>query len=1214
MTKSAGQSEYCFIETPDQIDLDHHAVIEASAGTGKTYTLENLVIRLIKNRVPLEKIVMVTFTEKATGELKERIRLKLEQEADRETDPDLRTLLEQALTSFEKAQISTIHGFCQMVLREYAFENGLQFEQKLCDDLPLYRKLLQGIIRQDWPARYKEHLGFLLTVSDFPAATARGTSTWIENVLNIVSRYQPEAGDKLLPEPESLLDPESMINRLNQLCTDLDAAIGPVEVDDVTTHPFYLQYNSLKMNGNRKKNILATLIVPLLELGQVLHLGRQQVERSIPFETLIAFLDQCQNCKAYKEFGFQCLISAQDENAGNDTITNQLRLPVLIELLEDLDNEVKSQQKRLMAQTVSELKMRAAEYKREHGLISYDDMLVLLKQALDPTRNRNAGLLLSSVRERFRFALVDEFQDTDLVQWDIFKKIFVDQTGQTDHRLIVIGDPKQAIYGFRGADVQAYLTARRELLTKHGAILYGLAVNWRSMPDMITTLNKLFSSQHWFSNDNQTVSPTTDRIVFYEAREPGPKRRARLLIDRTDREAVSFIRAELAQANSPHKAETLMAAFIADEIKRLLENRIYFAFDDSARWLAPSDICILIRKSSEALSLEQALRDRSIPFSYYKKTGLYQSDEALQLSFLLQAIAAPADRTSFKKALLTRFFNWTAPDLEKFEQIGPEHLALKNIEYWHVLSRKRQWPKLFKDIVDRTGLALREIKEFDGERRLTNFYQLIEDLIIYADSNQTDIDELCRSLENKRRYSLDLERDANLHQLETEQAQVQIMTIHNSKGLEFPVVFLAGGYARSKSSEQFYKIHQAGPNGSQSVVFDLEKRFKDQFLIEQTDEDKRLYYVALTRAIFKLYVPIFKTRFSPGPICTLVTPASQDVLNLPHARVIDQISDPPTQARIETPEFHIPEPLLPSHLPSFWPRRLELESFSHLNARLKSHEAPSSLLESVPPGFLPDQEERDDEDPDSDGWAHERELSPSPGPDRDAEIPRGPVFGNMIHSLFEKVDFKQIARCPDPVELLSPGNPVGQVLKTVIDTEWPEILPRSHKSEYIYQVVADMIWKTLMTRLEPIEITLAELGPDARLHELEFLSCRLKKDHNASRDRQARKVFLKGYIDLVFRHRDKLYLLDWKSNLLESGYDQASISQCMVQHNYYLQYKIYALALELWLKQIKQNLSLAGVYYLFVRGLDPASPRSGVFFEAIDDRKLDQFKNELGWQ
>ena len=278
-----------------------------------------------------------------------------------------------------------------------------------------------------------------------------------------------------------------------------------------------------------------------------------------------------------------------------------------------------------------------------------------------------ADALCAALRSRFRFAVVDEAQDTDLIQWRIFHRLFVE--GTTGQRLFIVGDPKQAIFAFRGADVQAFLAAAKELRTDHHAALYPLDVNWRSCPELLTALNQLFGAGGWFDDTGIDCTPV---------RAADEKERPfRIVADRTGRAALSLV--DLTGVERIAVARKHMARFIATEVRRLVPEGGLPALDYQAKdkllSLQAGDICVLVSKKREAIPILEELRKARIPFTFYKQTGLWQSEAAIHLDYLLKALAAPHDAAAFRQALLTQFFRIAPRELARAAEPGAGHPA-----------------------------------------------------------------------------------------------------------------------------------------------------------------------------------------------------------------------------------------------------------------------------------------------------------------------------------------------------------------------------------------------------------------------------------------------------------------------------------------------------------------------------------------------------------
>ena len=422
---------------------------------------------------------------------------------------------------------------------------------------------------------------------------------------------------------------------------------------------------------------------------------------------------------------------------------------------------------------------------------------------------------------------MDEFQDTDPVQWRIFKRLFLDHSaGPSENLLILIGDPKQAIYSFRGADVYAYLEARNEMerLSETGdAKLYSLATNWRSKPELVAAFNDLFCRDEWFPPHDQAGS---FEIGYQGAGSPDENDLpAVLAADRSQRPVLNVV--DLRGSASPKQAKPILARFIAREIRYLVDRGgiEIQAKNGEPRPLDFGDICILVRGKPDALFLEPELTDLGIPYSFYKKPGLFLSDEALYLSLVCHAVFDPGSIPDVKKALLTPFFAYEPTDLFAYETLPVSHPLKQLLFQWNDLARCRKWGLLFQSLMEDSGLLFRETESRDWDRKYTNYRQIFEHLEAVAYRKNLDFRGLSALLDSYRKQTIGAEDDADIHQIETEAQKVQIMTMHVSKGLQFPVVFIAGGLTQPFADDYhvYHDFDPANPDAGIRKVIDLSK-------------------------------------------------------------------------------------------------------------------------------------------------------------------------------------------------------------------------------------------------------------------------------------------------------------------------------------------------------------------------------------------------------
>jgi exodeoxyribonuclease V beta subunit len=1200
---------YTLVQDIGDIDLNRHALIEASAGTGKTYTLEHLVVRLLKERpdIALENILMVTFTEKATSELKTRIQEKLTAALSgpdpAASDADTIRKIRETLDAFDTASIYTIHGFCHTVLKDFAFENGSLFQHDVIDDAQVFDSLMKEQMRKAWPDIYGDHFGEMLQVSGFSA----GKERFLERVVHIARRvYRPGVGDELIPDAQG--------RSLAQLRADITAQTLALKALIGDPPTFSAGFAELNINGRSKKSLLGKLVVPLEDyLAQV-------SEENFQLPELLDLITDIQAVKSTGRQGIACLVPAKWLKAGD----NREVCPHLEKVaagLEQLTQLILRLQHYLTIASVKLLQADAARAKRENGWISYDDMLSQVAGALD---SDHATELIRTLRSRYKIAFVDEFQDTDPVQWRIFKRLFLDDTaGELENRVMLIGDPKQAIYSFRGADVYAYLEARNvmeQLAGRGEAGLYSLAVNWRSKPELVAAFNDLFGRDTWF--------PPHDRAGPFEigyqdvGSPPEAYLPAVLTADESGRPALNVL--DLSAAESIRLAKPVLARFIASEIRHLVDRggiRIRERNGDP-RPLDFGDICLLVRGRADALLLEPELLERAIPYSFYKKPGLFFSDQALHLSLVCRAVGDPGNVAEVKKALLTPFFDYAPADLYAYESLPVAHPLKQLLFGWHELARGQRWGRLFQSLLEDSGLLYREAATPDWDRTYSNYRQICEHLQTVAYRKNLDFRGLTALLDSYRKETVGAEDDADIHQIETEEKKVQIMTMHVSKGLQFPVVFIAGGLTQ-RSFDAYHTFHQADPAdpiGRCRKIIDLSCGVDpDRHKREKIDEDKRLYYVALTRAQFKLYLPYLPAtsghawvgpvgRFVAGSVGSAFSAAAgkPGIIWLDPeetAAAGAAASEIRTKAAGDAIPAPTPDPYLPPN-PNYQSRRILLESFSSLQRRL--HRAAGQLEPQTGFQVAQTQSREDDEDL----AAGPADIIQSARPED--EIPGGADIGSMFHDILEHVDFETVAADPD-AWFEAPANTVlvdSTMAAYQVDKRWRAQVGR-------------LIARVLTTPVSPNgkPFMLAALKPAKRKHEVEFYYPFALPEGAAPEIPECdvvkgRNCFIRGFVDLVFQHQGQFFIADWKSNRLDDGYGFKALETCMQTAGYHLQYKLYAVAVLRWLQhafgaRFDAGRHFGGVYYFFIRGMG-AGDGDGVYFvPASDMGSLEELEKEI---
>jgi exodeoxyribonuclease V beta subunit len=1168
----------------DHFDLDRHLVVEAAAGTGKTYTLEHLVRRLLlEKRVSLDQILLVTYTEKATGELKGRLRANLEDAL--KNLPDHKDLFQEAIDHFDQAHITTIHGFCQRILQEYPFEQGQDFQAKLVDDLQLLPSCLREVQRKNWPQEYGHGLRTILDLAGYQGKDRRG---WEDRVLDIAGKFRPACGHQILPlahagwqEQIPILEAKLAEGFVRaRRAAGFIPAVGSIRTNPaarMNQHPWIAGYDQIsqsKLHTRRRETLLA-----------ILRVLAQSHDRS-----LADFL-RLQEIMAGKPF-----TSLHDKIPKKDRLHFEKNCPQLAETLADLENlrleiERLAPESRLLVSTVHEMQDHLAQSKRERGLRSYEDMLALVNQGLDPKSNPGAETLAEHLRNRFRYAIVDEFQDTDPLQWRIFRRLFV---AGGESRLFLVGDPKQAIFGFRGADLPTYLRAVNELRKDYHADFQPLTTNWRSCPELLKALNQLFKEGNWFPGDDICYRP-----VEAPSEEDQPNK---LVSDQSGLAALSLV--DLTHLSKLKDARKHYARFVAGEIRRLLGDVDKSLMEiclksQKRRFLDAGDMAILFFTHAEAKPIIRALRDEGIPYSYYKQRGLWRSEEAMHLGYLLRALARPDNYQEFHKALLTPFFGFGPEDLACGADLPPRHPARELFLDWVALAQQRSWASLFQAVLEKTGILFGRAgsvsdrsEDADLERRLANYRHILQTLAQAAYEQNLDLDSILDVLHGNRLKG----DDKDFQPIETERPKVRIMTVHSAKGLEFPVVFLAGGFTDKPNNQCLTYRDNMG-----NVVFDLApgEEAKEKAKRERTDEQRRLLYVALTRAMFKVVTPWVNKGHSPGPLVTIFSPAVKEgcleELGRPYVGILHPERGAQERGSAEArrvllcsraPALEAPAELFPRLDADLHRRRIFIRSFSSLHRQTQPRPEEASYIERPPRG--------DDDVPDS--LVVQEPL-------------RGPVFGDMVHAVLETLDFSSIGQAADAEALICEGTPFRKSVDEQLTRNLMKLQSRvsgPQLEEACRLQIANLVWNTLRTPL-------AEVGPlwqiptKDRLHEVEFHFPEIFEasggvdPHRLPLENppeiRSQEGFLTGFMDLVFRKNGRFFLVDWKTNLLES-YAPQDIARAMSDCDYVRQYRLYLQALARWLE--RQGLDFArdfgGVFYLFLRGMNGRDDSSGVFF------------------
>jgi exodeoxyribonuclease V beta subunit len=1204
------------------IDFNRHGVIEASAGTGKTYTIEKLVTRLLASEsdISIGNLLVVTFTEKATGELKQRIRSELVSLLEVDDLPG-RERIRHAVDHFDENQIATIHGFCNRILNEYAFENGQPFDMELVDDARLIDLRLPGIMRREWKKLYGPYLDSQLRLSGFSG----GSDSILQCIAKTAARLN---SDQVLLVPQAVCDPalaQAEWSGWMELAGKILAAVKPL----LTGNGSLLeQYQSLSRYEQKPQKYLASnqvssriekMLQPLMDYCDGKADPFSLLDKTVVIRNAKFNINTVEH--TFDEYGYSLLgkLKTMKGHEGFNPGVEHESLGELVNRMQEIWDESiipfietgSLLKARFIANSARLLHDDMVEYKKGKLLTSYDDMLYSLYQSL-----LDSPSLVTRLQARYRYALVDEFQDTDSVQWKIFELLFLESK---NNRLFLIGDPKQAIYRFRGADIYTYFNACNRISNLNGSRQpYRLDTCYRTVQPLLSLFNTLFRDSEWFGEENHE---TTTTISYTPVASPGEDHTGFRLP--AERKHCNIINSTGEMGAGDAGALTMEA--IAREIRRLLTPgqgpHIKPRGAKEYRPVNAGDIAVIVRSGSGGRMVESYLANAGIPVSYYKKEGLYQSTEAVQLNILIQALASPADTSLFKRALLTAFFRVPLQQLQPAVSDLESSPDYSRFLSWVDLADRGKWATMFHRVLYESQLFHPNPDTPISDRSVTNYHHLVELLVERAQVSGWSIEQLAawflQQLESGE------SSDENLHRLETELPAVQVLTIHKSKGLEFPIVFVFAGFTSFGKSPMFLEYH----DDNQAPVLDLLKspHNQDRHDRESREEDLRLYYVLLTRAICMIYLPMYEPspRTTPGPLATFIRGAferggfaHESTLVQPVEHYIEEngsgltVGEIPgtgsdTVAGDERESIKSEKHYIPGAS-----RGLLLESFSSLHARDKT-----ATYEHL------DIEDLLDEQP----GPVDLVLDDSAG----SRLPGGSETGTMIHTVLEHLDFS-IADNTELFNALFTGSdsavdlartsrdiePFSKIMETV--QAWTAVHTTGRDNElalrgYVSEILAKTLRKTITLPGSSGDndqtIRLAEL--EHPLKEVDFF---MAMDTLPGELPLQASGYLNGSIDCVFRTGGVYYCIDWKSNNLGSGGYSGPGFIAAVEQEYSLQRTIYSIAMLQWLEQALPGFDperdFGGMFYLYLRGIEYDGD-GGVCFHKPVESELHESGNNL---
>jgi len=1204
---------------PLTLPLRGSQLIEASAGTGKTFTLALLYVRLVLGQRTAEEplgegimppnLLVVTFTEAATKELRDRIRARLTEAAAlfavkqetvdtsaRAKDPLVslrnacppadwpacRRKLLLAAEWMDEAAVSTIHGWCNRMLSEHAFDSGSLFRQTLETS---QTDLLDNVVRDYWRT-------FVYPLA--PELMNEVLDTWKtpEQLRQSVRNLLPHVDALPAPERDPVAAAENAQSRRQARLNELKAA-WPAWCDELD--------ELLAETGKRKPKPLH---------GTTKNSIQKAVDHMREWATTDA-AEPHEFLSSKRTKGFDTLETGAfaEKWSGDDEPPHHPAMDAIAELKPAL-KAMPVAKPDILNHAACWIARRLDSEKQRLASMGFDDLLTRLDNALGGPQG---GRLAETIRRQFPVAMIDEFQDTDPVQYRIFDRIYRVASNDRDTGLLMIGDPKQAIYGFRGADIHTYLDARRAVSSR----TYTLGTNFRSAVAMVDGVNRVFA---------QADQSLPEGAFMFRAGEDNPLPFTPVEARGTDRQwsvngqfqpPLTFWTLADDRPVAKEAGRETMAEVCSAEIARLLNlgqagEAGFVADDQPIEALRPEHIAILVNKRVEADAVRWALSARNIRSVYLSdQNSVLQSAQAMELLQWLQACAEPGQLSLIRAALATPTMGLGYQDLDRL--LSDENALDREISrfqgYRELWQQQGVLPMLRRLLMD-YEIPAKLLAGPDGERGLTDILHIAE--LLQQDSQQLDGEHALIHHYTEMLRQSDDEDEHRTMRLESDAGLVKVVTVHKSKGLEYPLVFLpfATEFRQEKPDQAFIKYHD--DDGKLQISLEPDEDTLARADRERLGEDIRKFYVALTRSRHATWVGAAGIRgWRQSGLGHLVGRSASDA---------DTDLAPFLQAMAEgEPAIAVapvPEPGDDVYAGEAEPelgRALEPTREARENWWIASYSAITyGALSGFGGDFTPASEDAEQENLREEGQA--ADTSPSaaadaaitaPQPFNQHSFPKGAGPGTFLHDILEwcaTEGFQEVSGSPEKLHEL-----LERRCRLRNWSDWADTL-----KTWIHSLI------TMAIALPDSDETCTLAGLETFRPELEFwfeshqvntrVMDTLVRRHtlNGQNRPEAHETtfngMLKGFIDLVFEHQGRYYVLDYKSNWLGED-DQAYVNEVMKQKildsRYDLQYVIYLLALHRLLKSrlpdYDYDTHVGGAVYLFLRGSD--APGAGAFAE-----------------
>ena len=1108
-------------------------VIEASAGCGKTHNVCEIVSKFVLDGENLSKILVVTYTEKATGELKERIRNKLSK--DKSINFNQNDL-----------NIYTIHSFCQNTIKEF----GVLANQPL--NLSVVNEKLE---LKDYINRYLRSGNIL---SDIEKTIDIITiDSLIDAFIKVLSSYSLTYDYKI---DQNIIDIKDRSEYLDLYNTYIKSSnpFNEVYSRDLT---FRSYYDTLNSSDIYKVKLFAMDIKNNFGIHNELFSGTEYRKPSTNKKNPYGWLENVTNYEAFMyfyEFKETLKKLSKPSNVYNLFI---------VKYIDDL-------YKKWQIEKINNKKQ------------TFNDMLRVVREEVTKKATKGKLTLKDKLKEKYKIAIIDEFQDTNYLQYDIFKNIFLEDSS---HHLIVVGDPKQSIYAFQGADFSVYNRAKGEIA--NWGEINTLLTNYRSSREMVASCNKFFKGVFNGFVDSKANS-IKELKLYYKNKEARP-----IAIINNDNGisdtdyAKEVVKRIVDYCSLDESGKTNLIKYINDkkENKETLENVKF------------SDFAILARKRSEFAPIERELKKCGIPFIKYKDEGLFLGKECADFIAILEAVNVKdfigRGRKIFRKALFTNFFNRTIEEISSSYYDFDDSREMELVNKWRILAKERNWEELIDNII-LDSYVLERLSNLSQYQSVAKYKQLGDYCIDYLYNNHT-LDDLIRNLNNQKTK---VEGDDSKVIMATDFDCVKLMTFHASKGLQFPIVINVGGYGSPMGSNMCHNSL-----GLREITFNPDDAKRD--LVEEWN---RLVYVAYTRAEFLLVIPNPKEVKSDNYQLNNLIDFTQTFMDdykdyyelvefrgsINYKSLIDGVKK---ILKVGQNTSSSSKDKQDATLKELIKEKKNKISYKHSYSSL-SHETIQDTDED---------EVENKEGEESIGLSifdrnikkvvpnYDNTLLPTTEP---AGFPKGSGIGTALHEVFELIDFTNYESYVD------------SVIKKALEKQGIEI--KDNKVSYI----KELVFNVLNAKLPVINgsnalndsFKLAEINLNDRLSEVEF-------NFNLLGERY--KNYCNGFVDLLFRRGEVYSILDWKSDSLNEDFTSYSNYEALKDHtddSYSIQRVLYSYCLIEWLSKYYTKLSkeeifnrhYGGIYYVYLRGCN-GETSNGIYCQTWNSYKdlVDAFNN-----